>query len=236
MAVAEIEEASFYVDGEIDGVADAGLGRVHVAAKFGRDQRTAGLAIRGGNADASEERMHGNLHREVGVERLESCRVCRVIDVVEPYPLFQRWLKHGRVMRTVDRTETRGKGADAHVAVHLQIENLYSERVAGFCPLHVERSSKRIISPGHAERVAWFLKAVAEAVERVGVENISRLKPRHRLCRGEDVLHVVISSRVANHILRESRTSQQYDGKETKDHASLRSIADGQFPIGDCNR
>src|SRR6267143_3804122 len=117
MAVAEIEKASFYVDGEIDGVADAGLGRVHGAAKFGRDQRTAGLAISRGNADASEERMHGSLHREGGVERLEGCRVCRVIDVVEPYPLFQRWLKHRRVMRTVDRTETRGKGADAHVAV-----------------------------------------------------------------------------------------------------------------------
>src|SRR4029077_16317461 len=228
MAVAEIEEAPFYVDGEIDVIADAGLGRVHVAAKFGGDQRTAGLAISWGNADASEERMYGNLHREVGVERLEGCGFCRVIDVVEPDPLFQRWLKHGRVMRTVDRPETRGKRADAHVAVHLQIENLHRERVAGFCALHVERSSKRIVSFGHAERVAWFLKAVAEAVERVGVENVSGLKPRHRLCRGEDVLPVGISGRVVNHILGESRTSQEYDGKETKDHASLRSIADCQ--------
>src|SRR5882762_3944970 len=209
MAVAEIKEASFYVDGEIDGVADAGLGRVHVAAKFGRDQRTAGFAISGGNADASEKRMHGNLHREVGVERLEGCRVCRVIDAVEPYPFFQRRLKHRSIMRTVDRTETRGEGADAHVAVHLQIENFHSERIAGLCALHVERSSKRIVSFCHAERVAWFLKAVAEAVERVGVENVSGLKPRHRLCRGEDVLHVVVSSPVVNHILGKSKTSQQ---------------------------
>src|SRR6266849_4537823 len=170
----------------------------------------AGLAISRGNADASEERMHGNLHREVGVERLEGCRVCRVIDVVEPYPLFQRWLKHRRVMRTVDRTETRGKGADAQVAVHLQIENLHRERVAGLCALHLERSSKRIVSFGHAERVARLLKAVAEAVECVGVENVSGPKPRHRLSRGENVLHVVISSRVVNHILGKSRTSQQY--------------------------
>src|SRR5260370_42090515 len=112
-------------------------------------------------------------------------------------------------MRSVDRTDTWGKGADAHVAVHLQIENLHRERVAGLCTFNIEGSGERILPFRHAERVARFLNAVAEAVERVGVENVSRLEPSHRLRRGEYVLHVVVSSRVANHALGNSRTSTQ---------------------------
>src|SRR5208282_2120234 len=67
VAVANVEQSSLDIDGEVHGVAHAGFGRVHVAAEFRGDHGTAGLTIGGSDSDAAEERMHGNLDGEIGI-------------------------------------------------------------------------------------------------------------------------------------------------------------------------
>src|SRR5260370_7819146 len=109
MAVADVEQASFHVDGEIDGVAYAGLGRVQVAAKFGRDQRTACLTVGGSNSDTTKERVHWNLEREIRVESFERCGIGRVIYWVEPYPLLQTRFAPPPVNPTPDPPPIPGK-------------------------------------------------------------------------------------------------------------------------------
>src|SRR5579863_8919084 len=65
MAVANVEQAAFYVHWKINCVADAGFGRIHVASEFGWDYGTARLTLGGCDSDAAEERMEGNFHREI---------------------------------------------------------------------------------------------------------------------------------------------------------------------------
>ena len=85
--------------------------------------------------------------------------------------------------------------------IDLKIENLHCKRIAGFGSLDVKRSGQRIVALSHADGVPRLTQRVAKAVERVGVENFPRLQPRHRLRRGEKILHVVDGGGVVNDIL-----------------------------------
>ena len=116
--------------------------------------------------------MHRNLHREIGIKRLEGRRVVFVIEVVKPHALLQWRLEHWRVVRTAERSEARRKRAHTGIAVNLQIENLHSQRVTRLRTFHVERPCQRIVSLRHAQRVARFAQPVAKAVQRICVENI----------------------------------------------------------------
>ena len=66
----------------------------------------------------------------------------------------------------------------------------------------------RILYVPPPDRVARLAQYIAKAVQRVGVENVSRLQPRHRLRRRKDVLHVVDGGGVVNDVLRQRRTSE----------------------------
>lgn len=60
VAVAEIEQGAAVVDREVDGIADAGLGCVHVAAVLGGCDRAACLERRR-DAEAGQEGMQPDL-------------------------------------------------------------------------------------------------------------------------------------------------------------------------------
>ena len=53
-----------------------------------------------------------------------------------------------------------------------EIEDLHRERVARLRSFDEKRTGQRIVPTHHAQRVARLLDRVAEAVERVGVENV----------------------------------------------------------------
>src|SRR5262249_31345078 len=153
-----------------DGVASAGLGRVHVASECFRDHGAAGFASGGRYTDATKEWMQGNLHCEFGIERLEGSRVGGMIYGIEPDFLLDGRVEHGRVVGGIDGAEAGSERADALVAVNLDIENLHGQRVTGLCAFNKERAAQRIVTGRHAERVAGFSDGVAETIEGVGLE------------------------------------------------------------------
>ena len=200
MAVADVEKSSLHIHWKIHGVAHAGFGRIHVAAKFRGDHRTARLAIGRRDSDAAEERMHGNRDGEIRIERLECGRVRGVIDGIEPDALGKRRMQHGGVVGLVDGAKSGSERAHARVAIDLQIENLDGERVAGLRTLDEKWPAQRIVAFDHAERVPGLLERVPKAVQRIGIQDVARLQMRHRFGRGEHILHVVDGGRVVDDV------------------------------------
>ena len=179
-------------------------GRIHVAAEFGGDHGAARFALGGRDADAAEERMQGNLYREIGIVRLEGGRVRGVIDVVVPDALGQRRMQHGRVVGLIERAESGSERADAGVAIDFEIENLDGERVPGLRAFDEKWPGQRIVAFHHAERVAGFPEDVAETIERVGVKNVAGLQMRNRFGRREQVLYVGVGRGVVKDVLSKS--------------------------------
>jgi hypothetical protein len=130
-------------------------------------------------------RMHRNLHRKIGINRLERRRVRRMIDVVEPHSLRQRRMQHRRVVRLVQRAKSRSERAHARIAIHLQIENLHRQRVPRLRSIDEKWPRQRIIPLGHAERIPRLLQRIAKAVERIRIKDVARFDMRHRRDRGK---------------------------------------------------
>ena len=179
-------------------------------AELRGNDRAARFAIRGSHANATEEGMHGNLHGKIGVDGFEGCGVGSVIDVIEPQPFGQRLgLEHRRVVRGADRSEAGREGTDASVSVDLEIEDLDGERVSGLRALNVERTRQRIVALGHAHGVAGLFDAIAETVERVGVEDVSGFQVEDGLGSSEQIFHVVVGGGVVRDILGEDCGRQE---------------------------
>ena len=142
--------------------------------------------------------MQRNLRHETRIVRVKGCRVRRVVNVVQPDPFRQIRIEHRRVLARVDRAESRADRAHAQVAIHLEVENLHGQRISRLRALDVERPGERVIPVNHAERIGRLLDRIAEAVERIGVENVSRFKASDGLGRAEEVFHRVDSCVIAN--------------------------------------
>ena len=156
--------------------------------------------------------MHRNLHREIRIERLERCRVVRMIDRIKPHPLLpRRFLQHRRVLRGIDRSEPWRERTHAVLAVHLQIENPYRQRISRFRAFDEKRPCQRIVPLRHVERIARLLQPVAETVERVRVENVPRFQMQHRLRRCKEIFHVRIRGRVMHDVLRRHTANRKDD-------------------------
>src|SRR5580658_9989074 len=100
-------------------------------------------------------------------------------------------MQHGRVVGFVDGAKSGSECAHARVAIDLQIKNLDRKRVTGLRTLNEKWSRQRIVAFDHAERVTRFPEHIPEAVQRVGIQNVARLQPRHRFGGREQILHVV---------------------------------------------
>ncbi len=204
VAVADVEETSFYVHGKINRVADAGFGRIHVAAEFGGDDGAASLTFGGRDADAAEERMQRNLHGEIGVVCLKGGGVGGVIDVVVPDAFRQRRMQHGRVVGLIEGAEAGSEGADAGIAIDIERENLDGERVARLRAFNEKWAGQGIIALDHAEGVAGLAEDVAETIERVGIEDVAGLQVSDGLSGCEEVLHVGVGGGVVDGVLGKS--------------------------------
>src|SRR5262249_25073488 len=148
----------------------------HVAAEgFGND-RAARFAARGSDTDAAEKRMEWDFHFVAGVKGLEGRGLACVIDRVEPYFFRERRMQHRRVVGGVERAEAGAEGTQALIAVDLQIEKFHDERVAGFRAVDEEGTGQRIVAFDEGKRVAGLLDGIAEAIERVSLENIAGMK------------------------------------------------------------
>src|SRR5579864_1492710 len=101
-------------------------------------------------------------------------------------------------MRGVGRAESRRKRTHALVAVHLQIENVHDEGVAGLRAFNIKRSGERIVAFYEGERVAGLLQRVAKTVERICFQNISRLQARDRRRSAVNVFYGVNGGFVAD--------------------------------------
>ena len=144
--------------------------------------------------------MQGNLHRELRIQRLKRSGIGRMIDGIEPDLLRQSRVQHGRVVGRIQRAEPRSQCADTLIAIHLKVKNLHRQRIPRLRPVDEEGSSQRIVARSHAERISRLLDGVTEAVERVGVEYVSRLEMSHGRDRRVDVLHVVESALVLHDV------------------------------------
>src|SRR5579864_1495063 len=84
MSIAHIKQRSGNVHRQIQGIAGAGFGGVHVAAELCRYDRAARLAIGGCYSYAAKERMERNFDGEIRVQRLEGRGIVCMIDGKEP--------------------------------------------------------------------------------------------------------------------------------------------------------
>jgi iron complex transport system substrate-binding protein len=107
-------------------------------------------------------------------------------------------MKHGSVIRLIERAETRSKRTDALVAVHLQIENVHGERVTRLSAFDKKRASERIVALRKRESVTGLLNRVAKAIEGVGLQNVSGVEPGNRRSHAIDVFHGVNGGVVAH--------------------------------------
>ena len=122
--------------------------------------------------------MQRKLYGKLGVQCLKSSCVCGVIDRIKPNLLFDRLVEHGRVISGVDGAKARSQRADALIAVHVDFQELYRQRIARFSSIDEKRPGERIVARCHAERVAWFFNRVAKAVHRIRLKNIAGLQMR----------------------------------------------------------
>src|SRR5258708_37977142 len=71
VAVTDVEQSSLHIHRKIHGVAHAGFGRVHVAAEFRGDYRTACLTVGCRDSDAAAECSQGHTDGTIYIERFE---------------------------------------------------------------------------------------------------------------------------------------------------------------------
>lgn len=113
-------------------------------------------------------------------------------------------MQHGSVIGLVECTECGSECTDTGIAIDLKIENFDGERVAGLRAFHKEWASQGIVAFYHAERVAGLSEDVAEAIERIGIENIAGLEMGDWFGGGEEVLYVDVRGSVVDGGLGES--------------------------------
>src|SRR5262249_33535259 len=164
VAISEIQERPGHVHRQEERVAGGSFGSIHVAAKFGRHDGATRFAARRRGSNAAEKRMQRDLHFVIRIECLESGGVVCVVDWIEPNFLRKRRMQHRRVVGRIESTETWRKGADALVAVDLQVENVNGECIAWFGVIDEERTGKRIIALRECERVPRLLYCVTETI------------------------------------------------------------------------
>ena len=122
----------------------------------------------------------GNFTVKFGIQRLKSGGVRGMVNGIKPDLLFDRRVEHGRVIGGVDRAKSRRQRADALIAVHLDFKKLYRQRIAGLSAIDEKRPGQRIVTRGHAERVARFLDGVTKAVHGIRLKNVAGLQMRNR--------------------------------------------------------
>src|ERR1022692_1906075 len=111
-------------------------------------------------------------------------------------------MQHGRVVGFIQRSETGCKCSNALIAAYLKVENIHHQSVSRFCALNIKGPGKRIVALSHAERVPRLLDGIAEAVERIGVENVPRSQASDGRYGGVNVLHVVDGGAILNNVAR----------------------------------
>src|SRR5437899_2448024 len=167
---------------------------------------------------------------EAGVERLKRGRVFLFVDRIEPHALGPAVsVQHGGVVRGIDGAKTRGKRADTLLAIHLQVEDVNNERIAGLRTIYIKRTRKGIVAFNEGHAVAGLLQGIAEAVERIGLQNAARFESRDRRRNPENILNVIDRGAVLNHFLfcrsrgrlTEGRKRQsESENKQTNAHVS----------------
>ena len=143
--------------------------------------------------------MQRNLHRIFGIERLKSRSVGGMINRIEPDFFRDRRIDHGSVASAVNGSEAWRQRSHTLVAIHLQVENFHRQRIARFSAFNIKRTSERIVSLGHAERVTRFLDGIAKAIRSVGFQDVAGLETRHRSIRSRiSVFPVARLGRIAH--------------------------------------
>src|SRR6059036_2364383 len=108
-------------------------------------------------------------------------------------------MQHSRVVGGSQRAEARHNGADSLITIDLQIQNFHRQRVPHHGPFDVKRAGQRVISFDQAELVSRLLNGVAERIQRVRLENITRLQPRHWSRGAIHIFHVVDRRVILHH-------------------------------------
>ena len=111
-------------------------------------------------------------------------------------------MNHWCVVGLVQCAEARSKGAYTLIAVHLQVEDLHRERVAGFSSFDVERAGERVVPLYQAQSVAGLLNGIAEGIHCIGFEDIGGFESGDRLSHAINVFHVVHGDVVLHAVLR----------------------------------
>ena len=174
VTIAKIKERSGHVHGQIECVSSGDFRRVHVAAEFRGHDGAARFSVGGSDTDAPKKWMERNFHLVVGIEGLKRSGAARVVDRVKPDFLRQRFFfEHRRIMRGVYRSEIWRKRAYTLLAIDLQIEDMNNQRVAGFRIFNIEGTGERVISLGHAERIARLLDGIAKAIRCIGFQDVT---------------------------------------------------------------
>ena len=100
-------------------------------------------------------------------------------------------MQHRCVIRGIERSEARSQRSNSLIAIHFKTEDLYCQRISRLRPFDIKRPGQRIVPGCHAQCVPGLPDRIAKAVERIGVQDVSRLQSRDRLRRRIHVLHIV---------------------------------------------
>src|SRR5260370_40168770 len=104
-------------------------------------------------------------------------------------------------MRGVCRAEAWTERPDALFAIHLQIQDVNDQRVAGLRAVDIERTGQWVVSFDQRKRISRLLQRIAETIERVGLQNIAGLHAGHRRRNSEQVLYVFDRCRIAHDVV-----------------------------------
>jgi hypothetical protein len=126
-------------------------------------------------------------------------------------------MEHGSVIGFVERAETGSEGTDALVAIDLKIENVDDESVAGFGAVDEERAGERIVAVDEGKWIAGLLDDVAEAVERVGFEDVAGVEMSDGRGDAVEVFHVVDGGVILDDVGRGGSLSEDRNGDEKKE-------------------
>ena len=144
VAVADREQRAGHVDPEVAGRTRTHFRGVHVAAEALGYEGRADLPRRGRDTDRAEHRLQRKINLEVRMSRFERQRLLAPVEVVDPGPLRQRVLQHGRAVGAGQAAEERDRRRHTPVARRLQRGEVQHESVTGLGALDVEGTGLRV--------------------------------------------------------------------------------------------
>src|SRR2546423_4442850 len=108
--------------------------------------------------------MQRNLYTELGIKRLKRGSVSGMINGIEPDFFLNGRIQHRRVIGGINGPKARRQRANTLIAIYLDLQNLYCQRVARLRAFNVKRAAERIVTGSHVQGVTGLPDGIAETI------------------------------------------------------------------------